>query len=263
MGKHPLEKQTYQVWHDRGWPQSRINQTLGGWPPSQFPDDYFHAANVQADGLREVVEKTTHIGHLLRSDPPFQPWDTKDGVESFTPKPFSPRETDAGDVIVSPSGQPYRYEGNTFKEIKAEERTDSYDQMLNEAGRHVKGARMAKRKYESPPEHIEEARELMGNVKAALTKDASGNFPPKYAEVDWGWMNMQDPTWSWQEMDANQRFNMLCDCMEEGIWLNPRDSQKLSAEFIRAEERENSYNQMLAEANSRSTRSDKDKGPSR
>src|SRR5262249_26791583 len=69
----PLGRSEYQVWHDRGWPQSRINQMLGGWPPSQFLQDYFHAADVQASSLQEAVQLTTSTGHVLEGD--HQPWD--------------------------------------------------------------------------------------------------------------------------------------------------------------------------------------------
>ena len=64
----PPGRGEYQVWHDRGWPQSRINQMLGGWPPSHFPQDYVHAADVQADSLLEAVQLTTAKGHVLKGD---------------------------------------------------------------------------------------------------------------------------------------------------------------------------------------------------
>jgi hypothetical protein len=106
----------YQVWHDRGWPQSRLNQTLGGWPPSRYPNDYVHVANVKANGLRHVVELTTGKGSFL--DSTFQGWEANSGVESLS---RFQRDTDRGDVIVAPDGKPYRVEENFFKEISAEQ----------------------------------------------------------------------------------------------------------------------------------------------
>ena len=109
----------HQVWHDRGWPQSRLDQMLGGCPPSAFPADYFHAADVRAGSLREAVQLTTSEGHLLNGG--HQPWDTNKDVRSYTPKPFVPRDTDTGDVIVDPQGVAYRVEGHGFNEVKATE----------------------------------------------------------------------------------------------------------------------------------------------
>jgi len=127
----PAEAGRYEVWHDRGWPQSRINQMLGGWPPSQFPEDYFHAASVQAESLQDAVALTTSKGDVLSGN--HQPWDGNPGVRSYTPKPFVPRDTDAGDVIVDPEGKPHRYERDGFSEIKAPDASKSYDQMLADA----------------------------------------------------------------------------------------------------------------------------------
>jgi hypothetical protein len=105
----------YQVWHDRAWPQSRIDQILGGEPPLRFPEDYFHAADVKAGSLQEAVELTTSKGHVLKGD--HQPWDGYRDVRSYTPKPFVPRDTDAGDVIVDPEGTAYRYDGRGFGKL--------------------------------------------------------------------------------------------------------------------------------------------------
>ena len=113
----PPERGEYQVWHDRGWPQSRIDQMLGGWPPSQFPQDYFHAADVQADSVLEAVQLTTGNGHVLKGD--HQRWDDHQGVRSHTPKTFVPRDTDKGDVIVDPQGKAHRYDGPGFREVEA------------------------------------------------------------------------------------------------------------------------------------------------
>ena len=123
---------------------------------------------------------------------------------------------------------------------------------------------MAKRKYKSEPEYVEMAQRLMRDIKESLTRDADGNFPAKYAEIDWDGLNEPLPKTAWQEMDANRRWNMLCHCLKEGIWsLEITDGERLAREFVTAEERSGSYDRALAEANSRSTRSDKDKGPSR
>jgi hypothetical protein len=111
------EKKFYQVWHDLGWPQSRINQMLGGHPPSRFPDDYVHVADVKADGLRQAVELTTDKGSILSGTD--IAWERNKEVKSFH---VGNRDTDRGDVIVTPSGQPYRYEGDVFKEIETYER---------------------------------------------------------------------------------------------------------------------------------------------
>ena len=112
-----MAKKTYQVWHDAGWPQSRINQMFGGWPPSRFPEDYVHVANVQANGLREAVELTTHRGDLLdelagRGN--YHRWDDNKRVQ---PLVVSPRDTDQGDVVVDPHGQAYRLKQNSFQAL--------------------------------------------------------------------------------------------------------------------------------------------------
>ena len=103
---------TYQVWHDRGWPQNILDQTLGGAPPSKFPQDYFHVADVLANGLNEAVELTTSKGHILRDD--HHPWDGHPHVRSYAPGPFAPRDTSVGDVIVDPEGIAHRYDGKGF-----------------------------------------------------------------------------------------------------------------------------------------------------
>ena len=54
--------------------------------------------------MQEAVQLTTSEGHLLNSG--HQPWDTNEDVRSYTPKPFVPRDTDTGDVIVDPKGVP-------------------------------------------------------------------------------------------------------------------------------------------------------------
>ena len=112
-----MSQKTYTVWHDRGWPQSRINQMLGGWSPSRFPEDYVHVANVQANGLREAVELTTDRGNLLAhlaGDGEYQPWSENKGVQ---PLVVSSRDTDQGDVVVDPQGQAYRIKQAGFEVV--------------------------------------------------------------------------------------------------------------------------------------------------
>ena len=119
-GAGTIGKGTYQVWQDRGWPQSRINQMLGGWPPSRFPEEYVHVANVQAEGLDQAVALTTDTGDFLAGDGqlPWQPWSSKEGVQALVKRPFA-RDTDIGDVIVDPQGQAHRVEGKGFSAIGA------------------------------------------------------------------------------------------------------------------------------------------------
>ena len=38
--------------------------------------------------------------------------------------------------------------------------------------------------FQSPPESVKHAGELLADIKEALTKDAEGQFPAKYAEMD-------------------------------------------------------------------------------
>src|SRR5262249_34865037 len=112
-----MGKKTYQVWHDAGWPQSRLNQMLGGWPPSRFPEDYVHVANVRANGLREAVELTTDRGSLLTElagEGKYQPWSENKQVQ---PLVISTRDTDQGDVVVDSHGQAYRVNQGRFEEL--------------------------------------------------------------------------------------------------------------------------------------------------
>ncbi len=125
-----IEKKNYQVWHDAGWPQSRINQMLGGWPPSRFPEDYIHVANVQANGLRETVQMTTDKGSFLEGNE--IPWERKRGVESLGHPRFKQRDTDRGDVIVDPQGRAYRVEKDSFSEIELGNGREAYQKTLAE-----------------------------------------------------------------------------------------------------------------------------------
>jgi hypothetical protein len=239
----------YQVWHDRGWPQSRIDQMLDGWPPSAFLADYFHAADVRAGSLQEAVQLTTSKGHLLNGD--HQPWDTNEAVRSYTPKPFVPRDTDTGDVIVDPQGLTYRVERDGFSEVKAADQCLPSPAAIADDRDGVptpEGAIVADRpaQYQSPPESIELARELMREIKEALTTDADGKFTAKYADVEWEGMNMQPEDTPWQHMDIGQRYDLLLHALDESIWsLEPsakwdemRDSQKLAMEFVKEDMRQ-------------------------
>jgi hypothetical protein len=108
----------YQVWHDRGWPARPTDQLLDPAHAPRFPEEYVHVANVQALGLVDALVKATHVGHPLGDDP-FQRWDKRGAVLAFTPPPFRPRSTAAGDVIVGPHGQAHLYFGHGFVAIKA------------------------------------------------------------------------------------------------------------------------------------------------
>ena len=210
----PPGRGEYQVWHDRDWPQSRINQMLGGWPPSQFPQDYFHAADVHADSLLEAVQLTTGKGHVLEGD--HQPWDGHQGVRSYTPKPFVPRDTSEGDVVVDPQGQAHRYDGQGFSEVEATAKPS-----LPSPAEPAEST-----EYDSPPETIALARDLMCEIEEALTKDADGHYPASYAGMDWDGMNMQPPETAWQDMDVYERYDLLEHAIDEAIWsLEKRDKE--------------------------------------
>jgi len=109
-----MGKKTYQVWHETGWPESRLNQMLAGWPPSRFPEDYVQVANVQANGLREAVEMTTGTGSILEGNA--ISWERNPGVQSLA-SILAHRNTNDGDVIVDPQGKAYRVEQTCFHEI--------------------------------------------------------------------------------------------------------------------------------------------------
>jgi hypothetical protein len=103
-------------------------------------------------------------------------------------------------------------------------------------------------RYNSPPESIALARQAMRTIKEAITKDADGNFPAKYAETDWDGLNMWPPETAWQDMDADARVALLQHALREAIWslepsptgAEPHDYEKLGKEFVEAEERADS-----------------------
>lgn len=101
----------WQVWHQRGYPESRFAELFGG-PPASFPDDYVHVADVPASSLDDAVRLTTHRGKIL--DGNSEPWNRNPDVLSHV---FAPRGTDGGDVIVDPDGHAYRVERDGFAAI--------------------------------------------------------------------------------------------------------------------------------------------------
>jgi hypothetical protein len=241
----------YQVWQDRGWPESRLADILHG-EQTPFPEGYVHVANVQAESLAEAVELTVDTGSFLRpdGDPPHKPWGRNEGVEVLVKPPYS-RDTDVGDVIVDPQGLAYRVERHGFSEVKAAEHALSSPAAIADDRDVVpapEGANIADKpaQYQSPPKSIELARELMRDIKEALTTDADGKFPAKYADVDWDGMNMQPEETAWQHMDMGQRYDLLLHALDESIWsLEPsakwdemRDSQKLAMEFVKEDVRQ-------------------------
>src|SRR5262249_37490313 len=191
-------------------------------------------------------ELTTGKGDVLSGD--HQPWDGNRGVRSYTPEPFVPRDTDAGDVIVDPRGQAHRYDGRDFREIEAAGAPRPSPGAIT-AGRAAmptpEGRDMADTPapYRSPAASIELARELMREIREALTLDDNGRLPVK-EEAWWDGMNMQPPDQAWRDMDIGQRYDLLLHAMDEAIWSletaadadGARDSQKLALEFVQADD---------------------------
>jgi hypothetical protein len=106
----------WQVWHQRGWPESRLAELFGG-PPATFPDDYVHVADVPAASLEEAVRLTKNQGNILDADA--KSWPGNPDVLSHV---FAPRETDRGDVIVDPGGLAFRVEREGFTAIDRDAR---------------------------------------------------------------------------------------------------------------------------------------------
>ncbi len=130
-----MSKKTYQVWHDVGWPQSRLNQMLGDWPPTPFPEGYVHVSNVQANGLREAVELTTSSGSLLAhlaGEGQYHAWQDNRDIENLCNPKIAQRDTDKGDVIVDPQGKAYRVEQNGFSEIRRGSEQEAFHKLLND-----------------------------------------------------------------------------------------------------------------------------------
>jgi hypothetical protein len=93
--------------------------------------------------------------------------------------------------------------------------------------------------YRSPPESIALARELMRDIRTALTKDANGNFPPEFARMDWDGLNMWTIETAWQDMDMWERYDVVVHALDEGIWsLERGDRHKLALEFIHQDARQ-------------------------
>lgn len=121
---------TYQVFHDNGWPTSRIEQIVAERPPSRFPEDFTHVANVQANGLREAVELTTDTGGIVGDAREWKPWEKNGQAEALVK---APRDTVPGDVVVDPGGKAYRVEDDWFTEVQ------SYDRIVEQAAEMGKG----------------------------------------------------------------------------------------------------------------------------
>jgi hypothetical protein len=102
----------HQVWHLGGYPASRIAWAFGAFEP-RFPQDYIHVANVQAASLDEAAALTTHAKGLV--DGKLASWRSNPGTNALV---MIPRSTDAGDVIVDPSGQAYRVERHGFGPVE-------------------------------------------------------------------------------------------------------------------------------------------------
>jgi len=90
-----MSKKTYEVWHQGG-------------NAGQFPQDFTHVANVQANGLLEAV-------NLTREEQFSGNWLASEDVE-LVGVPDS--GTERGDVIIDPSGRPFLVEERWFKEFE-------------------------------------------------------------------------------------------------------------------------------------------------
>jgi len=101
----------WQVWHQRGYPESRFAEMFGG-PPAAFPDDYVHVADVPAASLEDAVRLTTHKGNFVDGDT--ESWQRNPDLLAHV---FAPRSTDCGDVIVDVEGLAYRVELRGFTAI--------------------------------------------------------------------------------------------------------------------------------------------------
>jgi hypothetical protein len=138
---------------------------LGGWPPSRFPENYVHVANVQANGLREAVELTTDRGSLfdeLAGRGQYQPWSDNKQVQ---PLVVSTRDTDQGDVVVDPHGQAYRVNRAGFEELGPPS-LEAY------------------RPYERTPEDREKQWVVLAKImeaadRARANEEARGSGPPE------------------------------------------------------------------------------------
>ena len=98
--------------------------------------------------------------------------------------------------------------------------------------------------YRSPPESVKRARDLMRNIREALTRDSHDRFPAIYTDLDWEGMNITPPETDWRDMDDGDRHDLLSHALDEAIWGlepaphgEPSESQKLAMEFLRDEER--------------------------
>jgi hypothetical protein len=105
------EKRVYQIWHDPGGHPSKMFEIRHGLHLA-FPGGYVHVANVRASSLKEAAELATTDFDSKASPLTFwKEWKDKPGVETFKiPGMERLRDLWGGDVIVSPGGQPYRYD---------------------------------------------------------------------------------------------------------------------------------------------------------
>jgi hypothetical protein len=90
----------------------RGNYCLSRRSAPQFPDDYTHVANVEAESPGEAVRLTTDAGNAHSREA--APWEKNEGVQALV---TTPRDTAAADVIVDPHWKVHRFQGEGFTEI--------------------------------------------------------------------------------------------------------------------------------------------------
>ena len=113
-------ERTYQLWHNHGWPGSRLDWQLGHAPAPQFPDQYVFVAEIKAETLTEARDLAHDTGNILSGEG-YEPWNTKEGVEQMS-SATSSRDTDIGDVIVDPDNLPHRVEKDGLIALSPDER---------------------------------------------------------------------------------------------------------------------------------------------
>lgn len=99
-------RKTYQVWHIKDEVYYDRTERCA---EAQFPRDYAHVANARANSLEETVHISSNVNHDLMAPRPY--------LDDWTDLH---RDTNTGDVIVDPSGRPYRVAYDHFKEIAAQ-----------------------------------------------------------------------------------------------------------------------------------------------
>jgi hypothetical protein len=108
-----MSTKTYQIWHDRAWPGRDLITEMTGETP-QFPGDYVHVANVQADRPEKAVGLTVDRGGIPDDPRPWSPWERNEGVEALARRA---RDTVPGDVVVGPEGRAYSVTENGVVEF--------------------------------------------------------------------------------------------------------------------------------------------------